>query len=91
MRGSDCKIIFFFCFRQVHQSKYNLAANSLSEPRQMRNVRKVKVNAQVTFVIYLLESVANFSIFVVWFFVHQRNSNLTLSLGVLCAGQKRPK
>ena len=49
----------------------------------MRNVRKVKVNAQVTFVIYLLESVANFSIFVVWFFVHQRNSNLTLTLGVL--------
>ena len=72
----------FFYFRQVHPSKYNLAANSLSEPRQMRNVRKVKVNAQVTFVIYLLESVANFSIFAVWFFVHQRNSNLTLTLGV---------
>ena len=67
----------------MHPSKDNLAAKSLSEPRQIRNVRKVKVNAQVTFVIYILESVANFSIFVVWFFVNQRNSNLTLTLGVL--------
>ena len=82
LRCVICKFIFF-CFRHVHPSKDNLAAKSLSEPRQIRNVRKVKVNAQVTFVIYILESVANFSIFVVWFFVNQRNSNLTLTLGVL--------
>ena len=51
--------------------------------RQTRNVRKVKVNAQVTFVTYLLETVANLSIFVVWFFVNHGNNNLTLTLSVL--------
>ena len=51
--------------------------------RQTRNVRKVKVNAQVTFVIYILETVANLSIFIVWFFVNHGNNNLTLTLSVL--------
>ena len=45
-------------------------------------MRKVKVNAQVTFVIYILESVANFSIFVFWFFIFQKNNDLSLVLGI---------
>ena len=45
-------------------------------------MRKVKVNAQVTFVIYLLESVANFSIFVGWFFIFQKNDDSSLVLGI---------
>ena len=67
----------------MHPSNDNIAARSLSKMRQTRNVRKVKVNAQVTFVIYILETVANLSIFVVWFFVNHGNNNLTLTLSVL--------
>ena len=67
----------------MHPSNDNIAARSLSKMRQTRNVRKVKVNAQVTFVIYILETVANLSIFIVWFFVNHGNNNLTLTLSVL--------
>lgn len=67
----------------MHPSNDNIAARSLSKMRQTRNIRKVKVNAQVTFVIYILETVANLSIFIVWFFVNHGNNNLTLTLSVL--------
>ena len=46
-------------------------------------MRRVKVNAQVTFVIYILEWVANFSIAVTWFFVSKQTSDITLTLSVL--------
>ena len=46
-------------------------------------MRKVKVNAQVTFVIYILESVANFSILVVWVFVIGMSSEVTVTMGVV--------
>ena len=55
----------------------------LSKDIQIRNMRKVKVNAQVTFVIYILESVANFSILVVWVFVSGMSSEMTVTMGVV--------
>ena len=72
-----------FAFRQVYPSKDNLAAKSLSEHAQARNIRKVKVNAQMTFVIYVLETVANISIYIPILFVYRSNSSMSLTLGVL--------
>ena len=72
-----------FAFRQVYPSKDNLAAKSLSEHAQARNIRKVKVNAQITFVIYVLETVANISIYILILFVYRSNSSMSLTLGVL--------
>ena len=37
----------------------------------------------MTFVIYILEVVANLTIFVVWFFIHQKTSDYALTLSVL--------
>ena len=78
----DCSNTIFL-YRQVEPSENNRAANCLSEEIQIRNVRKVKVNAQVTFVIYILESVANFSIFVGWFFIFNKNTDSSLVLGII--------
>ena len=55
----------------------------LAKSIQIRNQRKVKVNAQVTFVIYVLETVANLSIFIVWIFVHGYSSEVTVTMGVM--------
>ena len=55
----------------------------LAKNIQVRNQRKVKVNAQVTFVIYVLETIANLSIFIVWIFVHGYSSEVTVSMGVM--------
>ena len=67
----------------MQPTRDNLAVNSLPEPAQTRNIRKVKVNAQVTFIIYILETIANFSIFVIWFFINKRNSTMTMTLGIM--------
>ena len=52
----------YFYFRQVDPASDNVAANSLQSCMQHRNVRKVDVNAKITFIIWLLEI---FSIIVV--------------------------
>ena len=44
----------FLIYSQVEPTADNLAANMLAKSIQIRNQRKVKVNAQVTFVIYVL-------------------------------------
>ena len=52
--------------RQVAPTKNNAAVNSLSKDIQIRNVRKVKTSANVTFVIWILEMVANLNIYGCW-------------------------
>ena len=61
----------------------NWAASSLSKDMQRRNIRKLKVNAQVTFVVYILESLANFSILVVWTFIYGMSNAGTLTMGLV--------
>ena len=68
----------------MYPSKDNLAVKSLSEHAQARNIRKVKVNAQMTFVIYILETVANISIYIpILLSKNRSNSSMSLTLGVL--------
>ena len=69
-------------YSQVEPSPNNAAANSLAKDIQTRNVRKVEVNAQVTFVVWILECVANFCIFIPWIFLSglTRFGTLTLSM-----------
>ena len=38
----------------------------LSKEIQQRNIRKVRINAQITFVIYVLELVGSYAIFLLW-------------------------
>ena len=45
----------------------------------MRNIRKVQVNAQVTFAIYILETVALTSIVILWFAIGKNEISVTLS------------
>ena len=73
--------LIFIC-RQVTPSEDNYAPNCLSETVQRRNVRRVKVNAQVTFVIYVVECVANWSIGLFWIFINKKSSNMTGTLGL---------
>ena len=48
-----------YLIRQVEPSPDNLAVQCLASDIQARNVRKVKINANVTFLIWILESLAN--------------------------------
>ena len=52
----------YFHFRQVEPLSDNVVANSVQSCMQQRNLRKVEVNAKITFIIWLLEI---FSIIVV--------------------------
>ena len=45
----------------------------------MRNIRKVQVNAQVTFAIYILETVALASVAILWFAIGKIELSTTLS------------
>ena len=47
----------------------NPAANSLAEDIQIRNVRKVAVNARIAAVLCLLEFLANFSVVFIWIII----------------------
>ena len=49
----------FYYFSKIDPSENKFAAKSLSERFRNRNMRRVKVNAQVTSVITLLEAVGN--------------------------------
>ena len=56
------KPCIYFHFRQVEPLSDNVVANSVQSCMQQRNLRKVEVNAKITFIIWLLEI---FSIIVV--------------------------
>ena len=45
----------------------------------MRNIRKVQVNAQVTFAIYILETVSLASVVILWFAIRKNELSATLS------------
>ena len=64
---------------QTNPTPENHAANGLSEETQLRNIRKVQVNAQVTFAIYILETLALVSVVVVWFMIRKNEISMTIS------------
>ena len=57
-----------------------MAARSLPDMIQMRNMRKVKINAQVTFAIYILETVGQLSVCVLWLIIGQEEVGTTLAV-----------
>jgi hypothetical protein len=59
-------LILYLYFRQVDPS-INAAPRALSECIQQRNIRKVKVNAQIAFAIYIFEIVGWLSIILIHF------------------------
>ena len=52
--------------RKIEPSSDNAAAKSLNKVNQARNIRKMKVNANVTFVIWILEWIANIFAYICW-------------------------
>ena len=59
------RLILYLYFRQVDPS-VSTAPGSLPENIQQRNIRRVKVNAQVAFAIYILETLGIFSMMFFW-------------------------
>ena len=73
-------LYFYFChYSQTDPTPENRAANGLSEENQLRNIRKVQVNAQVTFAIYILETVALASVVILWFAIRKNELSVTLA------------
>ena len=72
-----------FFYSQVNPSPDNLAAKSLSNYNQKRNMKKVEVNAHVTFFLWIFETLANVSIIIVWMFIYGKTSFATLTLSML--------
>ena len=72
----------YFFFRQVTPFSDNHAANSLGEEIQLRNIRRVAVNARITAVLWLLDCAANFSLLLVWIVINGSSSHggLTTSM-----------
>ena len=70
---------FYIKYRQTNPTPDNNAANCLPLDTQMRNIRKVQVNAQVTFAIYILETVALASVVILWFAIRKNELSATLS------------
>ena len=79
----QCSQIPHFLYSQVNPSPENLAAKSLSNYNQKRNIRKVAVNAHVTFFLWVLETLANVSIIIVWMFIYGKTSFATLTFSML--------
>ena len=73
----------YFLYSQVNPSPENLAAKSLSNYNQKRNMRKVAVNAHVTFFLWILETLANVSIIIVWMFIYGKTNFATLTFSML--------
>ena len=46
----------------------------------MRNMRKVKINAQVAFALYILETVGQVLVFVLWIIIGQTEAGMTLAV-----------
>ena len=53
-----------YIFSQVTPTPNNRAANCLSTVNQERNIRNVEVNAEMTMIIWIMESIANFCVMV---------------------------
>ena len=53
-----------YIFSQVTPAPNNRAANCLSAVNQERNIRSVEVNAEITMIIWIMESIANFCVMV---------------------------
>ena len=70
---------FYIKYRQTNPTPDNDAANCLPLDTQMRNIRKVQVNAQVTFAIYILETVALASVVILWFAIRKNELSVTLA------------
>ena len=51
---------------QVTPAPNNHAANSLSKVNQERNIRSVEVNATITMMTWIMESIANFCVMIGW-------------------------
>ena len=58
--------IKYFYYSQVTPSQNNYAVKCLNREVQLRNIRKVKVNANIAFVIWILEWIANATIYLCW-------------------------
>ena len=71
-------IVYLYC-SQTNPTPENHAANGLSTESQLRNIRKVEVNAQVTFAIYILETLALVSVVIVWFMIRKNEISMTIS------------
>lgn len=72
-----------YFYSQVQPSSNNAAARSLAKDIQERNVRKVDVNAEITFVVWILECLANLAMAIVTLLVYGITSFLTLTMLVL--------
>ena len=66
-------------YRQVNPTDDNPAAKSLSRERQIYNIKLVALNARVTWVVWILEFVACFTIIIAWVFVVGTTSFATLT------------
>ena len=67
-------------YRQINPSPDNAAANSLAEVVQIRNLRKLKINVNVTFITWIFEWVANLFIYAT--FILNKKLNSTFGMGV---------
>ena len=70
-------------FRQVEPSPNNHAVNSLAKDIQQRNVRKLKINANVTFSIWILEWIAFISCMICWVIASNTKIDIFLEFVVL--------
>ena len=64
----DFYVMFFNS--HVEPSPNNRAANSLAKDIQIRNVRKVKVNANITCIMWIMEWLGNLSLLLTWSLRH---------------------
>ena len=60
-------------------SKDNFAGNALAEEVQIRNIRKVAVNARIAAVLWILEIAANLCIVFLWLFIIGSSSSIGLT------------
>ena len=76
-------IIFCKLCRKITPSEENIAVKCLSKDIQMRNLRKLKVNADVTFVIWILEWVGYVFIMTSFIFVALLKINILLDVAIV--------
>ena len=67
--------LYYHC-RQTQPSEDNLAVNCLAEDVQVRNIRKLEVNARVAAFLWMLEYLAVFCVGSVWVLVYRSSSAL---------------
>ena len=64
--------------RQVEPSPHNLAANALASNVQQRNLRRVDINTNIIFAIWILETASVLVMFVVWIIFQKKELTTTL-------------